>query len=723
MSATQSTNPTPIIAIGPRVLVPPNVRTFQFDPGRAAQPPRDYQTELVQAAWVATRDAAPGDRNLIFLATGGGKTRVLNDVLFTYALPAGARVLWLGPDWELLAQAAQDACARYAEARGLVTYVGGEGSEITMFGAPRSPNAMLTFVTLQTFASRRDTDFAEQHFDLIVLDEVHYGEHGKLQQQVYEKYKNEAMFLGATATKRVDSGYNVVGNYYDLAALVERGILARPTLVSVETNIDWSPGVDAVKGEITASSLAELARSDVRNKTIVTAYRDNAGRLGPTMVFACNVAHADQLTKMFRASGVRAAATHYQMPKEAAKEAVSRFRAGELDVIVNVRSLTMGVDIPQTQGILLTRPTTSEILLTQMIGRGARRTPTKSDFLVFDFVDNISGPNGVYVKRPGGFVGAPPRDSHRRPLHEYVPAKLAPIQSSDAAIDGLDLQPTQTFSVELMIQRGPQSTTLAAAVVHDLAAAFPTTATVPSVSWTACVEGELVRLTSPVYQGAHGLAELVQTVDSVAGILAAHQYVLAAGDPVHLLLGWCPEFSWLTDAVRYFGFFEPALASLAPPPGAVTLARRPARRAVGAVLLLDGADSWFEYVDRTGGSFHSFDVRPLFETGYAVDVPLHAEVLDGGWLATWVSLAMHILRAAEEGRPLNGDPCRRVQSLPICRGPRGNVDELCAFIGGSAKLASLLRARREKMLSKRWRTDERYGRLARRVEESWRIAG
>ncbi|CAN5925121.1 hypothetical protein BH11MYX4_BH11MYX4_02850 [soil metagenome] len=723
MSAMQSSSIMGNTSIGPRVPVPQDVRTFQFDQRRAGQAPRDYQTELVQSAWVATLNAAPGDRNLVFLATGGGKTRVLNDVLFTYALPLGARVLWLAPGWELLAQAADDACARYAEARSLVTYIGGDGTEITMFGAPRSPNPMLTFVTLQTFSARRNSDFVDRQFDLIVLDEVHYGEHGKLQKQVYEKYKDMAIFLGATATKRVDSGYNVIGHQYDLAALVERGILARPELVSVETNIDWSPGVDTVNGDITARSLDELARSEVRNATIVTAYQENAALLGPTMVFACNVAHADLLTTMLRSNGIRAAATHYRMPEEAAKDAVSRFRTGELDVIVNVRSLTMGVDIPHTQGIFLTRPTTSDILLTQMIGRGSRKTATKNDFVVVDFVDNITGPNGVYVKRPDGFLGSPPRDSHRRPLHEYVPAKLEVIRSADSAVDGLEVQPTQTFSVEFLIQRAAHSTSLAPAVVDELEAAFPMSTPVPSTSWTACVEGELVRVTSPVYQGVAGLSELTRTVDSITTILAAHHYTIATGDPIHVLLGWCPDLTWLKDVVRYVGFFEPALASLAAPPLAVRPIRRPARRAVGDVLLLDDADSWFDYVNRTGGSYHSFDMRPLFEKGYAVDVPLHAETLDGRWLATWVSLAMHILRAAEEGRPLNGDPCRRVQSAPICRGPRGNVDELCAFIGGSLKLASLLRARREDILSLRWLPDPRYGGLARRVEESWRLAG
>lgn len=723
MTFSQLQGTTSAAVAAPRVIVPSDVRTFQYDTRRASLPPRDYQVELVDAAWQAVMHAQPGERHGLSLATGGGKTRILIDVLFSQVLSMGARVLWLAPDWELVAQAIDDACARYPEARGLITYIGGSGTDVPLFGAPRSPRALLTFTTLQTFSARRDTAFANESFDLIVLDEVHYGEHGKLQQQVYGRYKNTAIFLGATATSRFDSNYKRIGRYYDLAALVERGVLARPELVSVETGIDWSPGVDSANGEFAARSLDELARNEVRNEMIVSAYVENAPRLGPTMVFACNIAHAERLTAMFSDVGLSAAATHCRMPQETAKRAVSRFRAGELDVIVNVRSLTTGVDIPHTQGIVLARPTTSDILLTQMIGRGSRKTPTKDSFVVLDIVDNVSGPNGVYIKRPNGFIGTPPREAHRRPLHEYVPSALEVVLSGDQAADGLAIQPDQTFAVEIWGQTRGTDATSAALLANQIEAVFPPTTGEGSSSWSACcVNGDSVVITSPVYRGAHGLAELRRVVDDVGHTLDAHGYEVAGHKPIHVFLGWCPELSWLREAVKCFGFFEPALASLAPPPAPTRRGPRPARRAFADVVPLDTADSWFDYVGRAGGTYHSFDMLPLFEKGYAVDVPLHTDSLDGSWLVTWVSLAMHILRAAEE-RSLNGDPRKRVQSAPICRGPRGNVDELCTFIGASGRLSTAVRERREQVMRSKWVAHARFGRLARRVEESWWMAG
>ncbi|OWY67707.1 hypothetical protein B7486_30080 [cyanobacterium TDX16] len=53
-------------------------------------------------------------------------------------------------------------------------------------------------------------------------------------------------------------------------------------------------------------------------------------------------------------------------------EKIKRFRAGELEVLINVEMLTEGTDLPNVQTVFLTRPTTSTILMTQMIGRALR---------------------------------------------------------------------------------------------------------------------------------------------------------------------------------------------------------------------------------------------------------------------------------------------------------------------------------------------------------------
>ncbi|WP_407541510.1 HNH endonuclease [Deinococcus radiomollis] len=103
------------------------------------------------------------------------------------------------------------------------------------------------------------------------------------------------------------------------------------------------------------------------------------------MIFADRWYQCDALVTLLRDQGVRADAiyTHQDADpgtpearnartRDENAEVLERFRAGELDVIVNIRMLTEGTDVPGVQTVFLTRQTTSRILLTQMIGRALR---------------------------------------------------------------------------------------------------------------------------------------------------------------------------------------------------------------------------------------------------------------------------------------------------------------------------------------------------------------
>ena len=67
-----------------------------------------------------------------------------------------------------------------------------------------------------------------------------------------------------------------------------------------------------------------------------------------------------------------------------------QFRNDELDVLINVKMLTEGTDVPSVKTVFLTRQTTSSILLTQMIGRALRgpRFGGTADAHIVSFIDN-----------------------------------------------------------------------------------------------------------------------------------------------------------------------------------------------------------------------------------------------------------------------------------------------------------------------------------------------
>jgi hypothetical protein len=75
------------------------------------------------------------------------------------------------------------------------------------------------------------------------------------------------------------------------------------------------------------------------------------------------------------------------MKGEARARALADFRAGAVQVLCNVAVLTEGFDDPGVSCVAMARPTRSEGLYAQCVGRGTRLHPGKSDCLILDFVD------------------------------------------------------------------------------------------------------------------------------------------------------------------------------------------------------------------------------------------------------------------------------------------------------------------------------------------------
>ena len=126
-------------------------------------------------------------------------------------------------------------------------------------------------------------------------------------------------------------------------------------------------------------------------------------------MFACDIEHATTLAAAFTKAGVNAAAAHSQMEYEHESfETVQRFRKGSIDVLVNVEMLTHGVDIPDINSVFLARPTTSDILFAQMVGRAARRhdASKKRTFAVVDFADTITAHGDLFATAKRKFWGA-----------------------------------------------------------------------------------------------------------------------------------------------------------------------------------------------------------------------------------------------------------------------------------------------------------------------------
>ena len=75
------------------------------------------------------------------------------------------------------------------------------------------------------------------------------------------------------------------------------------------------------------------------------------------------------------------------------KKKIDEFRSKHINVITNYELLSTGFDAPKVDVVMITRPTFSSVLYSQMIGRGLRGTAMggTESCQVIEVIDNIDG--------------------------------------------------------------------------------------------------------------------------------------------------------------------------------------------------------------------------------------------------------------------------------------------------------------------------------------------
>jgi len=86
-------------------------------------------------------------------------------------------------------------------------------------------------------------------------------------------------------------------------------------------------------------------------------------------------------------AGIPAACVNGTMSNRQRQAVYVGLKKGEIQVITSVATLTEGYDEPSLECVILARPTLSQALYMQMVGRGIRLCPDigKTDCLVYDF--------------------------------------------------------------------------------------------------------------------------------------------------------------------------------------------------------------------------------------------------------------------------------------------------------------------------------------------------
>lgn len=312
---------------------------------------RDYQRECISII-----ESKPPGSYLCQMPTGCGKTAT-----FTH-IPRHGRVLVLAHREELVKQP-----ARYYDCP--------VGFEIAQ---ERSHGEEVVIASVQSLVNRLDR-FAPDEFEEIITDEAHHAA-ARTYRKIYDHFTPEK-HIGFTATPnrgdkaRLDDVYSEIIFQRDLRWAIESGFLCDIYCLRVNIGYDLS-AVHSRNGDYAPGELEEAM--DGTADAIAEAYREYAK--GATLIFAVSVHHADEIAQRIPGAVVVTGKTKNRA------DIIRRFSNREIPCIVNVMVFTEGTDIPLVETVIIARPTQSESLYSQMVGRGLRPHPDKEKLILIDCV-------------------------------------------------------------------------------------------------------------------------------------------------------------------------------------------------------------------------------------------------------------------------------------------------------------------------------------------------
>ena len=333
---------------------------------------RPYQAEAKQAILAAWDEGYR--KTLLVLPTGCGKTVVFSSVTENQ-VNKGHRVLIMAHRGELLDQAAD----KLKEASGLDSVL--EKAESTSLGS----FLPVTVGSVQSLAQeKRLARFPNDYFQDIIVDEAHHC--------LSDSYKRvldhfpDANILGVTATpdrgdmKNLGEFFDSKAYEYSMTEAIREGYLCPIKAQMIPLELDIAD-VGISSGDFSAGEIGHALEPYLHQIAAeMTTYCQ--GR--KTVVFLPLIATSQKFCAMLNDAGLRAAEVNGNSDDRL--EVLADFEAGKYDVLCNSMLLTEGWDCPSVDCIVVLRPTKIRSLYQQMVGRGMRLSPGKTELLLLDFL-------------------------------------------------------------------------------------------------------------------------------------------------------------------------------------------------------------------------------------------------------------------------------------------------------------------------------------------------
>lgn len=337
--------------------------------GQELRPYQQQARDRIHAEWDAGHT-----RTLLVLPTGTGKTIVFASVAADQ-VRAGDRVLILAHRGELLEQAAD----KLQRSTGLVSAV--EKAESTCLDSWFRV-VVGSVQTLQRTA--RLERFPQDYFGTIIIDEAHHAITDGYRRIL--DYFSGAKVLGVTATpdrgdmRNLGEVFDSLAFEYKLTDAIKEGYLCKIMAQTIPLQLDIT-SVTMSGGDYAVGDLGTALDPYLEQIAAEMARRCKSRK---TVVFLPLIKTSQKFRDLLNAHGFRAAEVNGQSDDR--RQVLADFDAGKYNVLCNSMLLTEGWDCPSVDCVVVLRPTKVRSLYSQMVGRGTRLSPGKTDLLLLDFL-------------------------------------------------------------------------------------------------------------------------------------------------------------------------------------------------------------------------------------------------------------------------------------------------------------------------------------------------
>jgi DNA repair protein RadD len=229
-----------------------------------------------------------------------------------------------------------------------------------------------------------ETKYLIKNTELVIVDEAHKSIADTYNNciEAFKAYNSKIIGLTATPGRNsIDETLELVDLFSgDIVSIVDnRGNVIEDPITYLQdrdylANID----VNVFKTDVTLSSsdnntiLKNLAQDSIRNSKIVDLIRDANNLSESTLVFACSLDHVIALKILCNNEDIPVEFITGSVSPSQRINILERFKDREFFILLNLDILSTGIDVPNVNRLIITRPIGSSILYSQIIGRALR---------------------------------------------------------------------------------------------------------------------------------------------------------------------------------------------------------------------------------------------------------------------------------------------------------------------------------------------------------------